>query len=121
MTYNGWKNRATWAYGVHHDDMIDDQAAAVVDWAVRWDTEGASVADIRDAAVRQLADNLRDGFENAVEELDLPGWLSDLIDDDIDWSTIADHAVDASWDEAIARRADATATKDDEDEDQDED
>lgn len=54
MTFNGWRNRATWVISAHFNpETLED------------------------------LDRVLEIFEQTVGEL--PPWLLDLIDDDIDW------------------------------------
>jgi hypothetical protein len=86
-TYNGWRNHATWAIGLHLMDtvttwIIDDLAFA---WAAN---------DANDAA--QL---FRDLVDEQIELADLPnfGLLMDLLDtSDVDWLALGRHALDAA-------------------------
>jgi hypothetical protein len=83
-TYNGWRNHATWAIGLH---LMDTVTAWIMDDAENW-----AAADVEQAAGL---------FQDLVEEqLDASGLmtyplLNDLLDtSDIDWHSLGCHALE---------------------------
>jgi hypothetical protein len=89
-TYNGWRNHATWAIGLHlMDHVVETIADDIEAWA---DDTGAN----NDWAAAQL---FRDLVDEQIELADLPsfGLLMDLLDnDDVDWFALGRHALDAA-------------------------
>ena len=86
-TYNGWRNRATWAIGLH---LMDTVIAWINDDLEEW----GKADDVKTAA--QLFQDLVD---EQLELADLPvgGLILDLVDQfDIDWHALGQHALDAS-------------------------
>lgn len=86
-TYNGWRNRATWAIGLHLMDTV-------VAW-INDDLEEWGKAD--DIAV--AAELFSDLVDEQLEMADLPagGLILDLVDRfDIDWHALGQHALNAS-------------------------
>ena len=85
-TYNGWRNHATWAIGLHLMDTVVEWIAEDIDsWAAgdTWQAGGL--------------------FQELVEEqLDLAnlpasGLLMDLLDtSDVDWHALGSHSLDAA-------------------------
>jgi hypothetical protein len=84
--YNGWRNHATWAIGLHlMDHVVETIANDIEAWAAN---------DANDAA--QL---FRDLVDEQIELADLPsfGLLMDLLDtSDVDWLALGRHALDAT-------------------------
>jgi hypothetical protein len=86
-TYNGWRNHATWAIGLH---LMDTVAAMIID-----DPESWGKANDTEAAAELFQDLL-------AEQLELSGLmtyplLNDLLDtSDIDWCALGQHALDAA-------------------------
>lgn len=64
-TYNGWTNRATWLINVWFNPE--------------------SKADVQSA---------REAFEEACDSADIPDFLKDFIDTDINWSELESHFED---------------------------
>ena len=88
-TYNGWRNHATWAIGLHLMDTvvqwIDDDLGA---WTT---TDGADIG-----AAAQLFQDLVD---EQIELADMPsaGLLMDLLDtSDVDWCALGRAALASS-------------------------
>lgn len=85
-TYNGWRNHATWAIGMH---LMDTVTAWIVDDIDNW-----AAAD-----VKQAGGLFQDLVDEQIELANLPafGLLMDLLDtSDIDWQTLGSHALDAA-------------------------
>lgn len=86
-TYNGWRNRATWAIGLHLMDTV-------VAW-INDDIEEWGKTDDADAAAQLFQDLVDEQLELA--DLPVGGLILDLVDQfDIDWHALASHALDAS-------------------------
>jgi hypothetical protein len=86
-TYNGWRNHATWAIGLH---LMDTVTAMIID-----DPESWGNANDTEAAAELFQDLL-------AEQLELSGLmtyplLNDLLDTSgIDWYALGQHALDAA-------------------------
>jgi hypothetical protein len=88
-TYNGWRNRATWAIGLHLMDTV-------VSWINDDLEEWSNGDDLNVIAAGRLFQDLVD---EQLELADLPvgGLILDLVDQfDIDWCALGQHALDAS-------------------------
>jgi hypothetical protein len=86
-TYNGWRNRATWAIGLH---LMDTVTGWIIDDPESW----GEANDLEAAA--QLFQDLVD---EQIELADMPsgGLLMDLLDtSDIDWYSLGRHALEAA-------------------------
>jgi hypothetical protein len=83
--YNGWRNHATWAIGLH-----------LMDTVTTWIAEDSSEWD-KDNDIEQAAGLFQDLL---AEQLELSGLMSypllnDLLDtSDIDWRALGQHALD---------------------------
>lgn len=75
--YNGWRNRATWLFSLWFADSMD------VTTVIRDGMEPEEMLD----AVETYA---RETWEEAIDELSLPNWLTDFLDDDIDFREVAE-------------------------------
>ena len=88
-TYNGWRNRATWAIGLH---LMDTVVAWIDDDLGAWTTtDGADIG-----AAAQLFQDLVD---EQIELADMPsaGLLMDLLDtSDVDWCALGRAALASS-------------------------
>jgi hypothetical protein len=85
-TYNGWRNRATWAIGLH---LMDTVTEWIIDDKESWDYSQA------DQAGQLFQDLLEEQLE--MTELVLHPLLMDLLDtSDIDWRELGQHALDAA-------------------------
>lgn len=85
-TYNGWRNHATWAIGLH---LMDTVAAWILDDIDNW-----AAAD-----VKQAAGLFQDLLEEQLELSGLMAYplLNDLLDtSDVDWRALGSHALDAA-------------------------
>jgi hypothetical protein len=85
-TYNGWRNHATWAIGLH---LMDTVTAWIMDDAENW-----AAAD-----VEQAAGLFQDLLEEQLEASGLMTYplLNDLLDaSDIDWHSLGCHALEAA-------------------------
>lgn len=70
MSYNGWKNRATWAINLWFNPESKSDVAYI-----------------------------KDLFEEKLAEIaDKDPWLADLVDDDIDWAAIEKNLPDEDED-----------------------
>lgn len=76
-TYNGWRNRATWLFSLWFSDSIDVDEVA---------EDSTSYSDI----VSAVESHCKSVWEDAISELSLPNWLTDFLDDDIDFREIAE-------------------------------
>lgn len=76
-TYNGWHNRATWLFSLWFADRIDVDEVA---------EDSTSYSD----TVSAVESHCESVWEDAVSELSLPNWLTDFLDDDIDFHEIAE-------------------------------
>ncbi len=85
-TYNGWRNHATWAIGLHlMDHVVETIAEDIEAWAANDDDNAAQL--------------FRDLVDEQIELADLPnfGLLMDLLDtSDVDWLSLGRHALDAA-------------------------
>ena len=85
-TYNGWRNRSTWAIGLH---LMDHVTSCIMDDKESWDDSQA------DQAGQLFQDLLEEQLE--MTELVLHPLLMDLLDtSDIDWRELGQHALDAA-------------------------
>ena len=86
-TYNGWRNYATWAIGLHLMDTV-------VGWIID-DPESWGKANDVEAAAELFQDLLEEQLElSALMTFPL---LNDLLDtSDIDWHALGQHALDAA-------------------------
>ena len=85
-TYNGWRNRSTWAIGLH---LMDTVTEWIIDDKESWD----------DSQAEQAGQLFQDLLEEQLEmtELVLHPLLMDLLDTfDIDWHELGQHALDAA-------------------------
>ena len=86
-TYNGWRNRATWAIGLH---LMDTVTGWIID-----DPESWGKANDLEAAAGLFRDLVDEQVEMA--GLDSFSLLMDLLDtSDIDWRALGQHALDAA-------------------------
>lgn len=76
-TFNGWRNRATWLFSLWFSDSID---------AGEFMLDSESYSDAVDA----VESHCKSVWEYAIDELSLPNWLTDFLDDDIDFREIAE-------------------------------
>jgi len=85
-TYNGWRNHATWAIGLHlMDHVVETIAEDIEAWAANDDDNAAQL--------------FRDLVDEQIELADLPnfGLLMDLLNtSDVDWLSLGRHALDAA-------------------------
>jgi hypothetical protein len=88
-TYEGWKNQTTWSIALNLNNdyglksFWDEQAEAALEFA-DGDKEDALFA---------LAENLEQSFREEVEQANLQGALSDILNNalnEVDWADIAD-------------------------------
>ena len=86
-TYNGWRNHATWAIGLHLMDTVTG-------WIVE-DPESWGKANDVEVAAELFQDLLEEQLElSALMTFPL---LNDLLDtSDIDWHALGQHALDAA-------------------------
>ena len=87
--YNGWRNHATWAIGLH---LMDYVVETIIEDRDEWITNPSN----NGIAAAQLFKELVD---EQVELADIPpgGLLMDLLDtSDIDWRALGQHALDAA-------------------------
>lgn len=96
-TYNGWTNRATWVVNLHLEELFYSLTLDHLRQEVA--SLGAEeVADQRHTS--DIADLLRSSLEEILEELRLPGLVTDLmIEEQIDWYDIAEHHISTAYDE----------------------
>jgi hypothetical protein len=86
-TYNGWRNHATWAIGLH---LMDTVTGWIID-----DPESWGKANDLEAAAELFRDLVDEQVEMA--GLDSFSLLMDLLDrSDIDWRALGQHALDAA-------------------------
>lgn len=84
--YNGWRNHATWAIGLH-----------LMDTVTAWITEDRS--EWSEADTEQAAGLFQDLLAEQLELSELMSYplLNDLLDtSDIDWQALGQHALDAA-------------------------
>lgn len=89
-TYNGWRNHATWAIGLH---LMDTVVATIADDIEEWANDASNN---NHWAAAQL---FRELVDEQIELADLPsfGLLMDLLDNhDVDWFALGRHALDAA-------------------------
>jgi len=86
-TYNGWRNHATWAIGLH---LMDTVVSWISDDLKSWGT-----ADDLEAATDLFRELLAEQMEmSAIATYPL---LWDLLDtSDVDWYSLGRHALDAA-------------------------
>lgn len=85
--YNGWRNHATWAIGLH-----------LMDTVTTWIAEDSSEWD-KDNDIEQAAGLFQDLLAEQLELSELMSYplLNDLLDtSDIDWRALGQHALDAA-------------------------
>ena len=86
-TYNGWRNHATWAIGLHLMDTV-------VSW-INDDLESWGAADDLEAATQLFRDLVEEQLE--LSEIHNYSLLCDLLDtSDVDWYSLGRHALDAA-------------------------
>jgi hypothetical protein len=86
-TYNGWRNHATWAIGLH---LMD----SVVSW-ISDDLESWGKDDDLEAAADLFRDLLAEQLE--MSEIATYPMLWDLLDvSDVDWYSLGRHALEAA-------------------------
>lgn len=84
-TYNDWRNYETWLVNLYIDNDRGEYD--------RWQEEAQSIlnaATMEDSAVRELADTLKDEYEEVMPEV--PGVWADLMSaalGEVDWHEIA--------------------------------
>jgi len=86
-TYNGWRNHATWAIGLH---LMDTVTAWIIDDLETWSDN---------ADVDQAAALFQDLLEEQLEASGVMTYplLNDLLDtSDIDWLSLGRHALEAA-------------------------
>lgn len=85
-TYNGWRNHATWAIGLHLMDTVVEWIAEDIDnWA--------------DGDTWQAGGLFQELMDEQIELANLPafGLLMDLLDtSDVDWHALGSHALEAA-------------------------
>ena len=89
-TYNGWRNRATWAIGLH---LMDHVVSCILDDVDEWS------GDPGENNLMAAAQMFRELVDDQVELADLPmgGLLMDLIDtSDVDWYALGRHALETA-------------------------
>lgn len=85
--YNGWRNHATWAIGLH---LMDAVTTWIIEDSSEWD---------RDNDTEQAAGLFQDLLAEQLELSELMSYplLNDLLDtSDIDWRALGQHALDAA-------------------------
>lgn len=86
-TCNGWRNRATWAIGLH---LMDTVTGWIID-----DPESWGKANDLEAAAELFRDLVNEQVETA--GLDSFSLLMDLLDtSDVDWYGLGRHALEAA-------------------------
>ena len=88
--YNGWRNHATWAIGLHLMDYVTE---TIIEDRAEWenDPDGTNIW----AASQMFKEALDEQIEMA--DLSPGGLLLDLLDtSDIDWHALGQHALDAA-------------------------
>ena len=96
-TYNGWRNHATWAVGLH---LMDTVTAWILDDIDEWGTKPDDI-DTAGELFETLVDEM-------IEECELAKFplLADLLDDgDIDYYGLGEHALDAAGVDVAAIKA----------------
>jgi hypothetical protein len=99
-SYNGWTNYATWVVNL----WIDNDEGAQEHWRERAEdllkdelADGNSADDAREEAARNLADEMREEFEQGAEDATgVSGALSDLLSHAlglVEWQEISEHYV----------------------------
>ena len=85
-TCNGWRNHATWAVGLHLMDTVTDW---IVDDLESWGEPGD---------LEKAGDLFHELLEEQVEQAGLADFplLCDLLDTDVDWQALGQHAMDAA-------------------------
>ena len=86
-TYNGWRNHATWAIGLHFMDTV-----------VSWICDDREVWGVADD-LEKAADLFRDLLSEQIEMSGVATYpvLWDLLDtSDVDWYSLGRHALDAA-------------------------
>jgi hypothetical protein len=87
-TYNGWRNRATWAIGLHYMDTVTQW---IMDDRESWDTTAINA----DQAGQLFQDLLDEQLE--MSELSTYPLLMDLLDtSDIDWYALGLSALETA-------------------------
>jgi hypothetical protein len=87
-TYNGWRNRSTWAIGLH---LMDTVTEWIIDDRESWDTTAINAQQ----AGQLFQDLLDEQLE--MSELSTYPMLMDLLDDsDIDWYALGCHALETA-------------------------
>jgi hypothetical protein len=84
--YNGWRNHATWAIGLH---LMDTVTSWIIEDRSEWD----------EADTEQAAGLFQDLLAEQLELSELMSYplLNDLLDtSDIDWQALGQHALDAA-------------------------
>ena len=86
-TYNGWRNRATWAIGLH---LMDTVVGWIIDDPESWGK--ANDLEIAAGLFRDLVDE-----QVEMAGLDSFSLLMDLLDTgDVDWYSLGRHALEAA-------------------------
>ena len=87
-TYNGWRNRATWAIGLHYMDTVTQW---IMDDKESWDTTATNA--------QQAGELFKDLLDEQIEMSELSTYplLMDLLDDsDIDWYALGLSALETA-------------------------
>ncbi len=83
-TYNGWTNRATWAVALHLMDYITEE---ITGYIYNWDRDD----------VERAAGMFEDMFFEMYEAEGVNPLIRDLIDTNINWQELGQHALDAAF------------------------
>jgi len=75
--YNGWRNRATWLFSLWFADSIDVDELTM---------DTSTYAE----ALEAVSSYCQTFWEETLDALSLPNWLTDFLDDDIDFREVAE-------------------------------